>query len=381
MYPASGALKASVLTDHIAIAKAEIWTSDQKLADIDVSAGSVTIDSSSATRRTCSVQLFDDRDITNLVPDNDFDLLTPFGNEIRLYRGVRFDDGTSEYVPLGVFVITDVSIKDDSQGITISISGEDRSLYVSRAKWTKPYQMVSGTLESSISNLLKDRYPDAITAFPTTNITVNQVILGTERDNNPWLDAVEICELVGYDLFFDADGIVQMKPFPSLDGSVVVATFEEGSGTTITSIDRNISTKETYNGIIYTVQGSNVPTPIKVEVWDEDTASPTYRYGKFGQVPTFIESNLLLTQNEAIAAASNLLNIYIGAQEMITWEQVVNPTLDVQDVVYIKSNGSKVDRLVILDKLEIPLSPSETMKADARTVRVVATGETVIVGA
>lgn len=381
MYPASSALKSAVLDDHTAVAKAEVWTSDQKLADLSISSGSVTIDSGSSARRTCSVQLFDDRESSNLVPDNDFDLLTPFGNELRLYRGVQFDDGTREYVPLGVFVITEVGIQDSNEGVKISLSGQDRSLIVSRARWTEPYQMINGSLESSILALLEDRYPDVITAFPTTNITINQVILGTETDNDPWKDAVEIAQLVGYDLFFDVDGVVQMKQFPSLDGAVVVATFNENSNTTITSIDRTISTRETYNGVVYIVEGTEVPTPIRVEVWDEDSASPTYRYGKFGEVPTFIESSLVTTTAEAISAATSLLNIYIGAQESITWTQIVNPTLDVQDVVYIKADGAKVDRLVILDKLEIPLQPDEAMKADARTVRVVASGETIVVGA
>lgn len=380
MYPASAALKAAVLTDHTAVSKAEIWTSDQKLADLNVSAGSVMISTDSAARRTCSVSLVTDRTTANLVPDNDFDNLTPFGNELRLYRGVQFANGTKEYVPLGIFVMTDVVIKDTNEGVAIDVEGTDRSLIISRAKWTAPYQMVTGTLEDSISALLSDRYPDVQTAFPTTNVSINQVILGTENDNDPWKDAVEICELVGYDLYFDADGVVQMKQFPSLDGAVVVRLFEEGNGTTALSLERSISTNETFNGVIYTIQGSEVPEPIRVEAWDEDTSSPTYRYGKFGEVPTFVETSLLSTEDEAITAALNLLNSYIGAQETIAWTALVDPTLDVQDVVYIKSNGAKVDRLVILDDLEIPLSPEEGMSANARTVRVVAAGEEIVIG-
>jgi hypothetical protein len=59
------------------------------------------------------------RELNSLVPDNDFDLLTPFGNELRLFRGIQFDDGSVEYVPLGVFVIIDVVIKDTNDGVQI----------------------------------------------------------------------------------------------------------------------------------------------------------------------------------------------------------------------------------------------------------------------
>jgi hypothetical protein len=381
MYPASAALKSAILKDHIVVAKAEVWTSDQFLTTLNIASGSVSIDANSAVRRTCSVELTTSRDVTNLVPSNDFDLLTPFGNELRLFRGVQFIDGSVEYVPLGVFVITDVDISDQNDGVSIKVTGEDRSIIVTRSKWLEPYQMVSGTLEAGISNLLKSRYADVIIAFPTTGITIGQVVLGTDNDNDPWKDAVQICELVGYDLYFDATGTAVMNRFPILDGSVVVKKFSETDGTTLTSIDRSISTKETFNGIIYIVEGTQVSTPVRVTVWDEDTTSPTYRFGKFGQVPKVIKSNLLSTSDQAITAARALLNTYIGAQENIKWDAIVDPTLEAQDVVYIKTIGSKIDRLVIIDSISIPLGPTEQMSANARVVRVVAVGETIVVGA
>ena len=381
MYASSAAFKVAVSTDHVVVSKAEVWATDQKLQEINVSSGSVTANSSAAVRRTCNLELLTDRTATSLVPDNDFDLLTPFGNEVRLYRGVQYYDGTQEYVPLGVFVIINVEISDNNEGVRISLEGHDRSIRVSRNKWTEPYQMVSGSLESSLSALLKDRYDEATFVFPTTNVTINQVVLGLENDNDPWKDAVEIAELVGYDLFFDANGVIQLTQFPTLDGSVVVASFQEGAGTTITSLDRTISTQETFNGVIYTIEGTNVAEPIRVDIWDEDSTSPTYRYGVFGEVPTFITTSILATEEEAIKAATSLLNTYVGSQETIAWQGIVDPSLDVNDVVYVKSNGAKVDRLVILDSLEIPLEPGATMTAKARTVRVVALNEEIVVGA
>jgi hypothetical protein len=380
MYPSSAAFKAAVRTDHIVIAKAEVWASDQKLQEINISEGSVSVNASSAVRRTCEVTLVTGRETTNLVPDNDFDLLTPFGNELRLYRGVQYEDGTEEYVPLGVFVITEVSIQDTNEGVSIKLAGEDRSIRIARAKWTEPYQLSDGSLESALTDLIKNRYPDAELAFPTTNVSINQVILGSENSNDPWKDAVEIAELVGFDLFFDQNGVVRMQQFPTLDGSVVSALYVEGAGTTITSLDRMISTKQTFNGVIYTIEGSDVVLPIRVEAWDEDTSSPTYRFGVFGEVPIFVETSLLATEAEALKAAYSLLNIYIGKQEQITFSSLVDPSLDVQDVIYVKSNGAKVDRLVIIDSLDIPLNTQNEMSANARTVRIVASGEQVLVG-
>jgi hypothetical protein len=171
-----------------------------------------------------------------------------------------------------------------------------------------------------------------------------------------------------------------MRQFPTLDAASVVATYEEGNGTTITSLDRNISTKETYNGVVYTVEGSQVTTPVRVEVWDEDTTSPTYRYGVFGSVPTFITTNLISTSAEAIKAATLLLNTYIGQQEQIQFQSVVDPSLDVNDVIYVKSEGSKVDRTVIIDTIDVPLDYTSNLGVTTRVVRIVGANEIVAIG-
>lgn len=380
MYPTSANFKTAVVTDHIVIAKAEVWSSDRKLIDLDFDKGKVNVSTSNSVRRTCEINVTTDRTSTNLVPDDGFDYIAPFGNQLRLYRGIQFTDGTEEYIPLGVFVINEVSVQDTNEGVSITIRGEDKSIICSRNKWTSTYQMVNGTLEASLTALLQNRFPDIEINFPTTNVTVNQVILGADSSVDPWKDAVFIAQLVGFDLFFDVNGVCVMKQFPTLDAATVVATYKEGNGTTITSLNRNISTKETYNGVIYTIEGSQVTTPIRIEVWDEDTTSPTYRFGVFGSVPTFVTTNLLSTSAEAIKAATLLLNTVIGQQEEITFDSIVDPSLDVNDVVYVKSVGSKVDRTVIIDSIDIPLTYTDSMKVDTRVVRVVGSNEVVEIG-
>lgn len=380
MYPTSEAFKIAVINSHKVISKAEVWASDRKLTNLDVVSGQVSVSTSNASRRTCEITLHTDPEDTDLVPDTGYDFLTPFGNQLRLYRGIQFADGTEEYIPLGVFVITDVEIADASQGVTITVRGEDKSIIVSRNKWTSAFQMLTGTLEASLSNLLQNRFPDIEINFPVTNVSINQVILGADSNIDPFKDAVMIAQLVGFDLFFDVNGVCTMKQFPTLDAATVVATYEEGNGTTIDTVNRNISTKETYNGVIYTVEGSQVTTPIRVEVWDEDTTSPTYRYGVFGSVPTFVTTNLISTSAEAIKAATLLLNTYIGQQEEITFTAIVDPSLDVNDVVYIKAVGSKVDRTVIIDSMDIPLSYTDTLSVNTRIVRVVGSNEIVAIG-
>lgn len=380
MYPTTTKFKAAILLNHKVVVYAEVWNSERKLIDLNIDTGKVSVTANNNIRRTCEIHLTTDRTTTNLVPATGFDSLAPFGNQLKLFRGIQYDDGTTESIPLGVFVMTEVKVTDRNEGVDMVIRGEDKSIIVSRNKWTSAYQMINGTLETSLTALLQNRYPDIKLDFPITNVTVNQIVLGSDSSLDPWADAVNIAQLVGYDLFFDVKGVCTMKQFPSLDASSVVATYKEGSGTTVTQVDRNISTKETYNGVIYTIEGSQVTTPIRVEIWDDNTASPTYRYGVFGSVPTFITTNLINTSADAIKAASLILNTVIGAQEQIDFSSVVDPSLDVNDVVYIKSIGSKVDRTVIIDSLDIPLEYTGTLSVKTRVVRIVGSNEIVAIG-
>lgn len=377
MYTTSAEFLTLIRGSHTAIAKAEIWGEGTKLRDLDVVSGNVNVDARSAVRRSVSITVVTDRLDNTLVPDDAFADLAPFGNELRVYRGAVLSSGVEEYVPLGVFVMTDVAITDRLGGVEIVINGQDRSFKVSSNRWLNAYRVTSGDLSVVLIALLQNRLADIQLAFPSlTGVTVNDLILGTDTDNDPWKDAVQIAEDAGYDLFFDADGACQLAQFPSLDASVIVATYAENSDATITQIDRKLSSMNTYNGVCFTSESSRTD-PIRVEVWDEDPLSPTYRYGKFGQRVLFFSSPVIVTTNAAVAAATSVLNRYLGAQEEVNWEALVNPAHDANDVIYISNVGAKINRVIIIDSLDIPLESSGSMSARARTVRIVGDNQVV----
>jgi len=74
------------------------------------------------------------------------------------------------------------------------------------------------------------------------------------------------------------------------------------------------------------------------------------------------------------------LNTYIGQQEVITFDSIVDPSLDVNDVIYVKSTGARVDRTVIIDSMDIPLDYTSALSVNTRVVRVVGSNEIVEIG-
>lgn len=418
MYPVSDAFKAAVRDSHQSIIKAEVWVGDQLITELDLVSGSVSVDSRRAVRRSCNVTIVDpsgrgyfalqpvyltysdvaggftqygdvDTDFPQyvdlvkplrfdetaepptLVPASAGDTLSPFGNELRLYRGVRYVDGTEELVPLGVFVITTTEISDDGNELTISVSGDDRSVRISRARWTRPYAIATGTnVATAIRAILQDRYPDVQTNFITTSATTSSLVLGLDTDNDPWQDALKIAEAAGLDLYFDGEGVARLAPLPDVTSGAVVAEYDEGVDGVTLSITKSLSSEGTYNGVIATGEGSDVVLPVRGEAWDEDPISPTYRYGKFGEVPAFYSSPMITTEAQAVATATALLGKYLGADEAVQFGLVVNPAHDVGDVVRFTSAAIKVDRVLVLDSFTVPLSPTESMSAIARTTRI-----------
>lgn len=452
MYPVSQRFKDAVRSSHKATLRAEVWRADQLLRTLEPSDGSVEIDGRRGVRRTCSLTIPVPDPVTvtareaqtyaglaagyatytllagasstygglaqpvtkteqvvdsGLVPgDSGFDDVTPFGNEVRLWRGVEVTISLpqnyaslgaayatytalgaaaptygslaqaslsvteSEEVPLGVFVITDVDVQASRGATTLQIKGSDRALRVQRNRWTQPYSIASGAnVATALQALLEDRYDDVVCSFTATTTTVPAVVLGAETDNDPWKDAQRIAESAGLDLYFDGDGIARLEPVTDYTDATPDAVYRENDEAMVIGLTRNISIAKTYNGVIATAEGSGTGDTFRGEAWDDDETSPTYRYGPFGQVPRFYSSPLITSQTGADSAAAAILAKSKGAVEAVEWDQIVDPSLEAGDVVAVTNSATKVDRVMVLDRVTIPLSARGAMRAVARTIR------------
>jgi hypothetical protein len=295
-------------------------------------------------------------------------LLTPFGTELFVYRGVEYGDLTRELVPVGVFVITQVQVQEDDAGQVITLQGSDRSIRVSRNKFLDPYQIGSGTsLEEGLTGVLRDRWVDVETDFPVTNVTLPDVVIEAQSGGDPWASAVSIAEAFGYDLAFDPDGIVRMNIIPDVTIDDPVETYEDGAEAVLTELTRTFDSSRTYNAVVVTSQGTAADAPFRAIAFDENPNSLTYRFGEFGEVPFFYQSSLITSVEQAAITAAALLRKATGTSEAIEWGQIVNPAHDVLDVIRVRRRERNLDYVLLIDRLTIPLSPSAVMSAVARS--------------
>lgn len=371
MLSVSAAFTSALSASHTVASRADVCTTaGQVLATLDVVGGSVTADETAAVRRTCSATIIDRAG--TLVPYTAGDLLHPAsGNELRLYRGVRYADGTEETVPLGVFRLSRPRISDSVDGLTIDVQGYDRAKRIQRSRWVDPYMIPSGTnVATAVQALLDDRWGPGLTySLMTTTRTTPAVTFGVERDNDPWKDAQSLAAAIGAELFFGPAGQVVMRPIPDAATSPPVASFVEGAGSTMVSVTRDLDEDRTYNGVIVVGEGTGTPVPVRYDAWDANPYSPTYYLGPYGKVPYFLTSSLITTQAQAQEAAEGQLRRVLGTFEQVTVEAIPQPALEPGDVVRITRARSVIDGLNVIARTTCPLGPDGTMQVSCRQQR------------
>lgn len=364
MYPVSDAFARQLLRSHQVASKVEILDRGTVLATLETTIdGSVKADRSEI-QRSAEVTFADVDGL--LTPGAVDDLLAPFGNDIRPYRGVVLPDGTVEYVPLGTLRITKMS----SEWPSVTVTAMDYAYVIQQARFEEPYQIVEGTnYITALGDLLSTRYSGISTNFPTTSSTTPNIVYETQSD--PWADAAQrIAESLGKRLYFDQFGVCQLADEPQATADAVVWEYAEAADGVLLSLSKDWDAEGHYNAVIATGEPVDETPPVRAVAVDDDPASPTYFYGRYGKRPRFYTSPLITTEAQAESAALSLLWKELGISQSVTFTAMVNPAHEIGDVVYMARPASYVDAYHILDSFTIPLRGSEPMAASTRATLV-----------
>lgn len=88
MYPITRRFAAALTQNHRVVSRVDVLNNGKVERTLDVTEGSVTVDGEADIRRRMSCTLVDpDGDLT---PGEAEHLLAPYGNEVRIYRGIAF---------------------------------------------------------------------------------------------------------------------------------------------------------------------------------------------------------------------------------------------------------------------------------------------------
>jgi len=327
------------------------------VADLGYSGGQVSIDATSGGVRS-TLSLTSARDEGGAL----WDILAPIGTEVVPYRGIRFIDGTTEYVPLGVFGIDSQKMSYGVDG-TIDLTAPDRWATVQRARFLNPATTNGGAVTEAIrlaTGAVSVGYVNTATSAATTRSQI------WDRDRDQAIE--ELVKSAAAEIYFARDGSLVARNLPVLTNASVW-TVDAGESGVLVGADRARDRARTFNVVVALPEGTDGSVPFAPQIaYDSDVASPTYVGGAFGNVPTFYSSPLLTTAGQALAAAQAILSRVTGLAAQVSIESAVNPALDGGDVIAVLLPDGTTEKHLI-DTVTIPLDVDSPQQITTRSTR------------
>jgi hypothetical protein len=289
-------------------------------------------------------------------------LLTPYGNEVFLERGLIYGNGEREWVSQGYFRLYGVEQGNVPRG-AIRLSGRDRMSGIIDARLETPIQFAIGTtIADAFTFLVGEVYPgvpidfdfDATTvAFASSHIA--------EEDRYGFL--ADVVRSRGKVMYFDHRGHLQVRT--AQDPTVPVFDVDHGAGGVLVDMTRKLDRDGVYNAVVAFGETPGDIAPVRAIAIDNNPTSATYYHGPFGKVPRFYSSPFITTSAQCRSAASAMLVRSLGLPYNVDFTAVPNPALEPFDPVRV-SHSNNVPEVHVIEKLTMPLTADSAMTAATR---------------
>lgn len=298
-----------------------------------------------------------------LYPDKDTDLLAPFGNELRIWRGVLPADGSRKYIwPIFKGKIQNASI-EDSTGEAI-IEASDPGQDVVDANFVRPENSIEGADRiQEMRRLIKAVVPTA--TFGQSDLFPQKMpALTWEFNRGSALE--EMFSSVGGLWYALADGSFVARRYPWANPGAPIMTLSDGPAGVILSTQRSHSRRDMINSVTATSERLNGDVPIAQTAQDTNPDSPTYIGGKFGIRSLLMRRLSATTEGGALSAAQARLRTGITAAHKISWTQVPDASAELGDIYTIDVTRRGVTRIQVMSSFVMPLDVVSPMACVGR---------------
>lgn len=352
---------AAIQDSHTAIVRVDaLYNGVTTRHNLPISGGSVTFDRTSDVRSRCSITFVD----PDLIPQSPQATLSPYGQEIQVWRGIRLSNG-DELIPLGIFQIESGSVSDPSP--SIPIQGFDRSQGLKEADFWYTYVVPAGiTYEQAIKDMVREVYPNQEFRFQGYDQMVPTPLVYQEGENGGrWKAIQEITTALGAEIFFDGHGAMVLQPEPDPSGTPRFL-LSDGEGGVAVETGRSWSRSDIYNGVV--AVSSNPATPdVRAFVTDDDPTSDTQWGGPFGRKVRRWASPLLADNDMATKSAASILQRVKGAAQQVKVKTWPNPAMEPGDLITIRREDLALNTTCIVDVQDIGLTEEDSMSLQARS--------------
>lgn len=365
MRPVSDAFLRAVTGPHSRVVRLDVLAGMETIAEgIPLIGGTVTLDRTASIRGRSTLTLGG----PGFVPSSALDLITPFGNELQIWRGVGLSTG-DELVSLGIHEIIDIKV--DDLGGSIQVNAMDRAQRVVDADFESTLTVATGTnYGDAIHDVIDDGVPGLTYRFAQIDAVTPILVFADDTPGARWAAALSMATACGCDLYLDGDGVVVLEPIPDPQGDPVI-NLHDGPGGVVIGAPKTWSRANSYNAVIaFSSNPAPGVTPPRGIARDTDPTSPTYYYGNFGKKPLHYPSEFLTSDAMAQNTAEAQLRGVLGVSQSLDLSVVPNPALEPGDIASVQRLSLGIAEVDVLDSLAIPLDTSTAMGAGARARQV-----------
>lgn len=275
---------------------------------------------------------------------------------LRIERGIRFLDGSEEWVTIATLQVQEA--RERLGGAGLEVTAYDPGALVSDYSLITPYAPLDQaqqplTTVDAIKDLVDIAVWDAITW--TVDAGIDTVVVpptGTVFSGSRWDAIVNLAKSLGAVVHARADGEWRIRKVET--GAVTpVATVQSGDYGVLVSTDILRSRREQYNAV--PLRWESPAGGGLVFLVDNDSNSPTFWNGPFGRKPSPEQRvDTVTTEAQAIEAATALLEQSKGYSASIDFSMIHNPLLEPFDHINVEVNGVLEEH--IIDSINYPLA-------------------------
>lgn len=309
---------------------------------------------------------------------------------LKLYVGLQTWDGNIEYIPMGLFVLSEAEDEHSLNGKPTTINAVDKAYFLTdkRGKFINEQIIQTGTKITDAIRIIASHVGETMFNFDEPvdedglplKVPYELTYSGTD---NRWNAIQELATLAKCTVFYDVYGYLRLKQIDLNKFENESATWEYVYG----------SPKEKlYAGNVRRFNDSNLYNDIVVLGGSSDTAVARYRLTVDGTKPlwtnhpysvqkigwnTYFHNNgnpdpLLLTEAECLWRAKYELMDKLGFTEDVQLTISPNYLHDADDTIWIEDNSNGITgNKYVIKSINIPLAPSVMTVAALRYSRVI----------
>ena len=337
----------ALATTHQVWVQVEVLDGLQRVLESDLvfMDGSVSATLTSRIARTLTLKVAED-----LYPYEVDDLLAPYGNMLRVSRGVEFADGSR----FGWVVFTGrIQVAVLSEDGSCQIEASDFAADVLENRFVRPENSQPvNAINVEVRRLISGGFPAAI--FGLMEPFSEPVRTRTwQLDRGQALD--ELATSAGAFWYPLADGAFTLRRYPWTVPSVPVVTYSDSGPLGSVSASRAVRSREdVFNSLTVTGERLNGDPAVYALAQDTNPASTTNINGNFGIRHQMLRLQTPGSASAAQAAASNNLRRLVALADAWGWTMSVDAALELGDCVQLDVHG-RTGIIQVVASMRIPL--------------------------